>query len=321
MPVASQPFAFEATIGTVNTCVIKRVEAIPGLLPSLRFTTSLRLEFGRSNSRLFVMKWIGEIGFARRPEQGGGMMPSGPEKMVLPALWASETDGHITKHLSGTEMHATFTCNVTPSILDGLERFRDGGRLFARVQGRCQALVLGTYNTPFEQVLGELVSAFTDPQRMVWTEAWGDSYELTRDLWCAEILPILRPPGRVVLEATLPALLPDEEHGRRALGHLDAAQRAFDEGRYDEAARLVYRAGEALQQLSAHVESRYGDLAKGSIARQNAALQALCHPERHDDSKVVGGHDTDRPMALHLITSMKSLAAVYLAGSPYPAAR
>jgi hypothetical protein len=33
-------------------------------------------------------------------------------------------------------------------------------------------------------------------------------------------------------------------------------------------------------------------------------------------SELVGGHETDRTMALHLLVSMKSMAAVYLAGPP-----
>jgi hypothetical protein len=298
----------------VTTCIIKKVEPIPGLVPSLRFATSVRLDFGQANARLFVLKWVGEIGFTRQPEQGGSMAPAGPGKLVLPATWASEVDGHATKRLSGVELHANFTCEMTPTILDGVERFREGGRLFARVQGKFQALVLGTYQSPTQEVLTEIIGGLTNPQVTVWTEACGDSFEVTRDVWCMEILPVLRPPGRVILEAALPALHAEEDHGRRALSHLDAAQRAFDEGRYEETARLVYKAGEALQQLGSNVEACYGDLAKSSIAKQNSALQALCHPERHDESKVVGGHDTDRPMALHLLTSMKSLAAVYLNG-------
>jgi hypothetical protein len=127
---------------------------------------------------------------------------------------------------------------------------------------------------------------------------------------------VLRPPGRVVLEVQLPEPGASEEHGRRALGHLDTAQRAFDEARYDEVARLVYKSGEAFQQLGHRVEERYGELAQKTVAKQNTALQALCHPERHDESKVVGGHDTDRTMAMHLLASMKSLAAIYLAGTP-----
>lgn len=79
--------------------------------------------------------------------------------------------------------------------------------------------------------------------------------------------------------------------------------RAHD-GRYEEAARIVNKAGEALQQLGRAVQERYGDLAQSSIAKQNSAIQTLCHPERHDESKVAGGHDTDRVLALHLLTSM-----------------
>lgn len=295
------------------TLIIKRVEPIVGLVPALRFTAALRLDLGEATSRLFVAKWIGDVGLTRQPE-GPGLVPAGPTKLVQPATWLSEPEG--SRRFSSTDGMATFTCEMTPSIIEAIERFREGGRLFVRLQGKFQTFSVGVTGVTEQAAIGLFLRPLLDFRYGLWLDLASDSYELTRDLWCAEILPALRPPGRVILEAQLPLAVADEEHGRRALGHLDVAQRAFDEGRYEEAARLVYKAGEALQQLGSVVQARYGDLAQSSIAKQNSALQALCHPERHDESKVVGGHDTDRPMALHLITSMKSLAAVYLAGPP-----
>lgn len=294
----------------MTTCTIKKVEPALGLIPRLQFTTNLRFDAGQAHERLFLAKWVGEISFTRTAEVG--MQPLGPNKVVLPAKWASEADS--SRALSHSDVAATFSCDLPPTILDSLESFRDGGRMFARVQGEFQVLFLDSYDASFEVVLTRLVEFLTNHQRVLWQRVWGDSIELTRDLWCTEILPRLRPPGRFVLEGSLPKTQAEEEHGRRALAHLMDADRAFDEGHYDEAARLVYKAGEALQQLGSAVEARYGELAQKAIARQNSALQALCHPERHDESKVNGGHDTDRAMAAHLITSMKSLASIYMVG-------
>lgn len=294
------------------TCLIKKVEPVTGLVPSLRFSTNLRVDAFQSEDRVFLSKWLGEIAFTKKAEPSNGISPTGPNKLVLPARWTSEPQ--TTRTWARSDVFATFECDMTPEIVDAIDRFRNGDRLFARVQGKLQMWSTGSHGMPPNDVLKLILSGVTDSQRVIWFDVWGESLELTHYVWCEEILPLLRPPGRVVFEAVLPALTATEAHGRRALDHLDAAQRAFDEGRYEEAARLVYKAGEALQQLGAAVEQRYGALAQKSVAKENSALQALCHPERHDESNVVGGHDTDRVMAQHLITSMRSLAAVYLAG-------
>lgn len=293
-------------------CQIKKVEPVTGLIPSLRFTTNIRIDDPHTDARLFVAKWIGEIGFTKSQEPTNGMSPTGPNKLVLPARWSSEP--HATRSWARSDTAATFECDVPPAVVDAIDRFRDGGRLFARVQGKLQIWPTGSPGTDVNEVLSNILGGITDPMRIIWFDIWGDSIELTHHVWCEEILPALRPPGRVVFEAVLPPSTPTEEHGRRALDHLDAAQRAFDEGRYEESARLVYKAGEALQPLGKAVESRYSEYTQRRVAEANSAIQALANSDRHDATKGGGRHDTDRLMAQHLITSMKSLAAVYLAG-------
>jgi hypothetical protein len=294
----------------VTACSIKKVEPVLGLIPKLRFATTLRLDAGPPRERLFIAKWIGEIGFTCHAEDAD--YPPGPKKLVLNAHWESEPEG--SRLLSHSDKPSTFTCDLGPGILDAIERFRDGGRLFARLQGKLQVFFLKAHDAPLESVLTEVLISAGNDRRTLWQELRGDPFELTRDAWCGEILSKLKARRRVVFEATLPEATALEEHGRRALDHLDKADGAFDDGRYEEAVRLAYMAAEALQQLSAAVEKRYGKLAQKSIANQTSALRTLCNPERHDESKVdADGHEIDRLMAMHVLASMRSLAAVYLA--------
>ena len=108
----------------MTSCIIKKVEPVPGLVPSLRYATTLRVDADLPHTRLFIAKWVGEVAFTTEPENG--MSEPGPRKLVLPAHWASEPSG--SRLLSTSEEQATFTCEMTTPILDSLERFRAGGR-------------------------------------------------------------------------------------------------------------------------------------------------------------------------------------------------
>jgi hypothetical protein len=185
--------------------VIKQVEPVPGLIPMLRFTTSIRVDVGQPLTRLFLTKWIGDVGLTTRPE-GGGLMPPGPNKLMLPATWTSEPEG--SRIFSGQDHVAVFMSAVTPQTLDAIERFRNGGRLFARLQGKLQAFLLGRHDAPRNIALEELLTMLTDPGRGLWHNALSDTLELSRDLWCTDVLSVLRPPGRVMLEPAFLRLTP-----------------------------------------------------------------------------------------------------------------
>jgi hypothetical protein len=295
----------------MHTCDIQDVEVVSGLIPSLQWTVKLRLSFGPEMQRLFPSRWMGEIAFTRQPEGEGSLSPTGPNKLVLPALWASESED--PPFWSNSDYVQQFRCEMRPDILDGIERFRDGGRLYARVQGKVQVFRLGTDTTNANSILLALAKSYASIPRDLWHNVWGASYELTRDTWCGKLLGQLRPPGRIILEATIPAGIPTEVHGQKAVEYLDRARRAFDEGRYTESVRDTYQAGEALQQLNSVVAARYGEKIQKALSAQIGGLHQLCnlerHHQKHDPSQSMA---VDRPLAQHALISLQSLIAVYL---------
>lgn len=204
-----------------------------------------------------------------------------------------------------------FRCDMGRDVLDGLERFRDGGRLYARVQGKFRALFF-TDGATSQQMLHELLESYASHSRTLWLNVWGASLELTRDTWCGDVLEKLRPPGRFIFEAAIPVGTPSEDHGRRALEHLGEAQKAFDEGRYDETLRTAHKAGEALLNLNALVVRRYGENVQKALSSQVGALHRICHRERHDQVDASTLPAIDRALAQHVLVSMKTLAATYL---------
>lgn len=172
-------------------------------------------------------------------------------------------------------------------------------------------LCFGEGDTP-EIVLYALCEAYTSRSRVLWVDVWGASQELTRDTWGGDLLAKLRPPGQVIFEAAIPPATATEDHGRRALEHLEFAQKAFDEGRYDETLRTAHKAGEALQNLNSRVVARYGENVQKALSNQISALHRICHIERHDQEHASARPAVDRALAQHVLVSMKTLAATYL---------
>lgn len=291
----------------MNSAFIQSVQAEAGLVDSLVWTVGLRIDLEQPVERVFVTRWTGDIVFSRENIRAGS--PAGPvptRARALRAAWVSEPEQ--ARRFSGSnELTGTFRSELPGDSLDRLERFRNGGRLFARLEGWFRLLWLSEDDA--HDPTRPLSYLFDRGAPRIWWELRGPSYELTRDGWF-QVLADLRSPTRVLLEATLPTGTPFEEHGKRAIAHLAEAQRAFDDARHDETARLAYKAVEALQALGERVEGRYGGSVRRAFTSQCKALKDICHPERHDESRTHEPPRVDRVLAEHILLTAKSLAAV-----------
>lgn len=214
----------------------------------------------------------------------------------------------------------TFRVEFPGDALKRLEQFRAGGRLYSRLEGKFQYLSLGPMQVGQEDFLvaraATLLTVMVSPQSLLWMNVNGESVEVTRDRWIAEVLNVLRDPTRVVLEATLPLAQAETDAGKRALAEIVDAQREFDQGRYVPCAAAIYRALEAIQSCGARLE-RYGTFgARFALEQGKAARSAANECKRHDEAKL-GREPTpiDRALALHLLLTAKSLLGLTFAAT------
>ncbi len=194
--------------------------------------------------------------------------------------------------------------------LDAIERFRESGRLFARFEGQLYYLTKGpliTGNAPWFDDLVAMLDGGTG--RSPCQDIRSEPFEM-RDRWCSEILSALRPPGRLLIEITLPAQ--HDDGAQRAVAHLSDARRALDDGRYAEVARVGYRALDEISKLTGRVTERYGAYATARINDQIDKARSLCNPERHGSAPHHDGLEFDRPLAEHVLAVATSLVGIVL---------
>ncbi len=288
---------------------IKQVAAETGAIDSLVWTAEVRLDFGPQAEQLFLLGWLGGVALYREPVASNSLPASG--KLLLPATWESHPDQ--TKVFSSSPLLMKLRTALPGDAFDRIERFRDGGRLYARFEGKLEYLALGPSDAARDQRIGALLACLAVGRNVIWRDIWGDSLELTRDVWAGTILPALRPPGRVILEAALPTLASDHDAAKRAFEYIAKAQASFDEGRYEPIGQAIFKALEALQTLYEHTERAYGAMIRGFVKNEVGALSAIANEVRHDEAKMQRPtSEIDRTLALHLITATKSVAAVIL---------
>lgn len=293
----------------MSTSRIIRVDAVTGLVDKLMWTVAARADFWGAPPHLgyLALDWVGRVVLS--------LVPGAPTNApALVAAWVQRE--HVTRTFANDDLSLSFETPLPGDALDRVERFRDGGPLFAHVEGSFFVLQFEGESSP-RPPLDRAVAVFnqlTQRKTALWTNlVRTEPFELTRDQWAAGVIPALRPPGRVVLEVRLPAVAGDEEIARRALGHIDAAQAAFDVNNTGETARLVYRAIDELLQLEHAVERRYGEFMRKRLSDQAKSIKSLCDPERHGERPSGPTGAVDRPLAQHLLVTAKALASLYLA--------
>ena len=103
------------------------------------------------------------------------------------------------------------------------------------------------------------------------------SYVLHAEKWNADVLSRLVPPGYFLLEFTAP---PPADVAIEVVEAYSHAEKAFREARYDDVARVLYKALEAMSKMGEALEDRYGGYASRLIAARAKELKSLCKPVR-----------------------------------------
>jgi hypothetical protein len=288
------------TSGRVMRVTLSLPTAKTGAIDSLVWKAEVDLSglWGTELQHVVVHAWQGDITFYHRSDlEGGGIS--------IPATLVGE-ENHV--RWSQRAEPLTFSTHLPGDAFERIERFRSAGSLCARLEGKLNALALGPQNYNETARLQLLMRSWTVGGMTRFNEVHCEPRDV-RDRWIEHVLPAFGKPHRVLIEAMIPKLAPDSEHGKRAVGHLQEADRAFIHGHYEQAAHVAYKALEALQQLLEPVEGRYGLLVRSQLTKQINAVHGITHKGRHDESKEpTPPIEFDRNLAMHIITSVKSIA-------------
>jgi hypothetical protein len=289
---------------------IKSVAAVRDAVDRLQWEARISTTFGPEPA--FIVHWEGNIVFSGDPvrsHHGQGLSTS---RRTLPARWANrETSARV---LRPDESKFEFVTELPGEALDRIESFRDGGRLFARLEGKLFIVSRnpGHRDQPQMPWLDDVVDIMGRGNRPWSDDVRSEPFEL-REVWCSQVLGTLRPPGRFVLDLQVPTASPEGEVAQRALAHLDEAKKTFTEGgREGEVGRVCYRALDELRKLVDRVEPRYGRFARDRIAGQIKETQSICNPERHGDRPEHDDLTFDRALAQHVLAVTSSIAGVLL---------
>ena len=288
--------------------VIRSVVAEASVIDSLSWTVALQIDIGVATQRVFIPKWNARMVFHKNEMTPVTMPPRGPEVLELRAIWSS--DVRDSRWFSRIDRNVEFRTELAGDAVERIERFRCGGPLFVRLESQAQVLVLPQGDAA--EIASAIATAYTDPGRVIWVDVLSESLD-ARDIWLRNVIAVLRPPGRVLLEVAVPSCITDEPNAHRALAALEKADSEFSIGRYEEVANHVYKALEALQPLLHLVSSASGDMVRGRIKDQGSALAGIANEVRHDEAKLKRAvAKVDRALAQHLLISAKSLAAVIM---------
>lgn len=287
------------------TSTISKVTPIRDAVDRLEWDVRVALSgFGPTTQGVYVLRCDGRIAFYR--ERVAGMPGPTFPRRTLTARWTNTERPRL--HVPG-EAIFQFATDVPRDALDEVERFREGGPLFARFEGKL-ALVFQKSEGQADW-LGDLVRVLGDFHRSSSFDVCTDHLAL-RDDWCEEILTALRPPGRHLVEVCVPSAEASCERGQRALEHLRNAQRAFDDGRYADVLRAAYVVLDELVPLHNVASPRYGAFGHDRLREQMSETRKLCNPERHRTRDQFDSAPPDRLLAQHVLTVTASSCGVVL---------
>jgi hypothetical protein len=298
----------------MGTIAIKSASAVRDAVDRLEWRVVTATDFfGSRIDRAFVIHWEGAIAFYRHAVPKGADMGSQTAKLSLVARWTNRE--RSARLHTPTEATFEFVTEIPGEALDRIEHFRDGGRLHARLEGKLFVIQeeRESKKTGHRPWIDDALRLMADYDRMPCVDLRSESFELTRDTWCTEILATLRPPGRFVVDVRVPIGQAHEDGAKRALDHIRDAQKTLDEGGRDgEVGRICYRALDELRKLVDGVEERYGKFGKERLIAQIKETKSLCDPERHGESPHHDDLKFDRPLAQHVLAVTSSIAGVVL---------
>ncbi len=286
----------------MGTHAVQQVVAVRDVIDRLEWRARIGTDFfGTNLARVFLSGWEGRVRFFREAA------PSG-KSITLRAYWLNPDRGRF---FAPQEQVFHFATELPHAALDRIDEFRAAGRLFARLEGKM--LLIQKMDSPDERGVDwtqEVARFLGDPQRVISTDIVSEFFEISRDAWCDEILGTLRTPGRHIIEVQAPAPSLANEGAAKVVSDLKEAQSAFDQGRWQEVARICYRALDELKGHVAAIEEHYGRHAKGRVLDQVKAIGSLCNPVRHADAPEHDGLQFDRALAHHVLIAASSLAGL-----------
>ena len=286
----------------MGTHAVQKVVAVRDAIDRLEWRVRIGTDFfGTNLARVFLSGWEGRVRFYRESA------PSA-KSITLRAHWLNPERGRF---IAPQEQVFDFATELPHAALDRLDEFRSAGRLFARLEGKM--LLIQKTESPDDRGRDwtqEVARFLGDPQRVMSTDIISEFFEMSRDAWCDEILGVLRPPGRHVIEVQAPSPSLANEGAVKVVSHLKEAQFAFDQGRWQETARVCYRALDELKGHAAAIEERYGQHAKGRVIDEIKAVCSICNPVRHAEAAEHDGLEFDRALAQHVLIAASSLTGL-----------
>lgn len=298
---------------------IVEVSPIQGVHDVILWTLEMQPDWwGTGIRRRLLLEWVGDLVLTREPIPRSSRQTRARTPMRLPTRWIDRE--RLTKVFSDRTYRFVFETVVPSEALTRIDAFREGGPLFARIEGQMFTLVLDEHfirksgeSDPSERLL-RAWNQLEDSSMSVWGEIYSEPFEIAKELWCSKILGTFRPPGRAVFEMIFPDLATSSDRAGRCIQYLKEAQASLDDHRPSEAARHVYRVIDVLSQLDESIRARHGEFIAKRLQQQRKELGAIANQERHGHK---GADEAPPPisrsMAQHLLTSMWSLCAVYFA--------
>ncbi len=289
---------------------INEVRAVRDSVDRLEWTLELATDFfGTRPNDAYVLDWVGRAVFYREPVAPNSKPGPQHPRMTLDANCRNWGRARQLRMPNPTSL--VLVSEITSDALEKIERFRDSGRMYVRIEG-CLTVVVNESENDGHPWLTDLQRLFGDRRRVPHVDVWSASFELTRDLWCDEILSTLQPPGRYVVEV-LPHGVTEREAAGHIMRHVSEAREALTDGRFEEVGRICYRALDELSRLGDAVRERYGKLGRERLADQIQSTKSLCNPSRHGNQPAHDGFSMSRALATHILAVTSSLAGVLLA--------
>lgn len=250
-----------------------------------------------------------EVGFHRTSthNQGRG---GGENVRLLPARMIGD-DHHNELHRNSV---STMRCaiDLPPGGIDRLERFRDGGPLYARIVGGFAYIPVGDNPNGEYQALRSLQGVGLNRSYSI----YGKANRIDPEQW-SDVLQVLRRERRLSIEVAIPAKATPESLLSELEDRQKAARRALENGSYAEVARIVFMMLEIMKNNPACVNERYSKSVCKHLNNMASGLRGVANLERHHHG--TDGYDhVDRALAVHLLTSFTTLAAVWFPASPPP---
>jgi hypothetical protein len=270
----------------------------------------LEIDFTSSYGDALLLGFDGECAFDQTA-LSYGQNRNGYPGLRVPARWvrngAERGSRGVMRWGKGS---FRFAADLPLGALERIERRRDGGPMFLRLDGAFSFLSCGKDEGDHLQALQKQVFGMQSAQLGLACEP----YEVPRDIW-NRVLGELRDERRILVEVALPGRHLPEGLADELEGILQRAQAALDQGSFEEVLRLTYAALELMKKNPSQVKKRYGEELYKRIADQRSKLQGMANCERHWTGEGTL-HNADRALALHLLISAKTLASLWFPASP-----